>query len=161
MPLAPQSRGAERVIVRAYELLDYTVGVDAAGIGGSDLIKGEDSDDTIHGQRGNDVLYGDGWDDDLYGGTGDDKIFGGSGEDGVVADDGTIKTSRNGVAEPLHGLAATAQSLIDLPGPTTGAGLRAAAAAGRALTMNWCGVVSTSRNRSRSAGVASRPARAR
>ena len=120
-PRDPQNRGSERVIPRVYQLLDYTLGNDSVGIGGSDLIKGEDSDDIIHGMRGNDVLYGDGWDDDIYGGTGSDKIFGGSGEDGIVADDGIIKTSRNGTAEPLHGVVASSQTLIELPGPFTGA----------------------------------------
>ena len=85
-------------------------------IGASDLVHGEDGDDVIHGQRGNDVLYGDAWDDDIYGGTGDDKIFGGTGEDGVLGDDGMIKTSRNGVAEPLYGIAASAETEIGIPG---------------------------------------------
>ncbi|MCI0535950.1 MAG: hypothetical protein L0Z50_12060 [Verrucomicrobiales bacterium] len=119
-PQAPQSRGSERVFVRVYQLLDYTIGDDEPGIGGSDLIKGEDSDDIVHGQRGNDVLYGDGWDDDLYGGTGSDRIFGGSGEDGIVADDGVMKTSRNGTPEPLHGMAASTQTAIEA-GNATGA----------------------------------------
>ncbi|HVK13697.1 MAG TPA: hypothetical protein VM597_33430, partial [Gemmataceae bacterium] len=121
-PFTSHPRGSEFVIPRSFLLLDYTPGNDAAGIGGSDLIKAEDGDDIVHGMRGNDVLYGDGWDDDLYGGTGSDKLFGGSGEDGLVADDGLIKTSRNGVAEPLHGLAASAVNVtIALPGPFTGA----------------------------------------
>jgi Ca2+-binding RTX toxin-like protein len=117
---AAQSRGSQRVFVRAFQLLDYTMGSDAAGIGASDLIKGEDGDDIIHGQRGNDVLYGDAWDDDIYGGTGSDKIFGGSGEDGIVADDGLIKTSRNGIAEPLYGIAASTQTVLS-GGHATGA----------------------------------------
>ena len=118
---AGQSRGEVRLVVRAFEHLDYTPGNDAAAIGGNDLVKAEDGDDTVHGQRGNDVIYGDGWDDDLYGGTGSDRIFGGSGEDGVVADDGRIYTARNGVAEPLYGLAATSEAMIELPGPFIGA----------------------------------------
>ena len=101
---APQPRAAVRVVPRSFQLLDYVPGSPDAGIGGSDLVKGEDGDDVIHGQKGNDVLYGDGWDDDIYGGVGTDKIFGGSGEDGIIADDGMIKTSRNGVAEPLYGM---------------------------------------------------------
>jgi Ca2+-binding RTX toxin-like protein len=121
-PFAPHDRGDLRIIPRAYVLLDYTPGDNNSGIGGSDLVKGEDSDDVIHGMRGNDVLYGDSWDDDIYGGTGSDKIFGGSGEDGIIADDGLIKTSRNGVAEPLYGITVNAvNQLIELTGPFIGA----------------------------------------
>ncbi|MBC7730040.1 MAG: hypothetical protein H7242_21025, partial [Microbacteriaceae bacterium] len=120
-PQRTENRGSQRVVVRTFDLLDYTPGNDAVGIGGNDLVKAEDGDDIVHGGRGNDVLYGDGWDDDLYGGTGSDRIFGGSGEDGIVADDGRISTSRNGVAEPLYGIAVSTERLIELPGPFTGA----------------------------------------
>ena len=120
-PQATEQRGAERIVVRTFDLLDYTPGNDAAAIGGNDLVKAEDGDDIVHGGRGNDVLYGDGWDDDLYGGTGSDRLFGGSGEDGLLGDDGRISTSRNGVAEPLYGIGASTERLIELPGPFTGA----------------------------------------
>jgi Ca2+-binding RTX toxin-like protein len=117
-PLALQHRGSLRLIPRAFALLDYTPGVEGPdNIGGSDLIKGEDGDDVIHGMLKNDVLYGDGWDDDVYGGTGRDKIFGGSGEDGLLGDDGLIQTSRNGIAEPLYGIAAQAETVLGIPKP--------------------------------------------
>ncbi|MDO9285445.1 MAG: hypothetical protein Q7U26_11145 [Aquabacterium sp.] len=114
-------RSTDRIVVRTFDLLDYTPGNDAAAIGGNDLVKAEDGDDIVHGGRGNDVLYGDGWDDDLYGGTGSDRLFGGSGEDGLLGDDGRLSTSRNGVAEPLYGIVASTEHLIELPGPFTGA----------------------------------------
>lgn len=100
-----------RIVPRAVELIDYSAnGLDSDDIGASDLIHGEAGDDSIHGTTGNDVLYGDSQDDDLYGESGADWISGGSGEDGVLGDDGKILTSRNGVAEPLYGVAATTQS---------------------------------------------------
>ena len=121
-PATPQSRGPNRIIPRAYQLIDYTPGVASLlDLGGSDLIHGEDGDDFIYGELGNDVLYGDGWDDQLIGGTGQDKIFGGTGEDSILGDDGLIKIARNGLAEPLYGLTATTQTAISLPGPWTGA----------------------------------------
>ena len=120
-PQATENRGSQRVVIRTFDLLDYTPGNDSVGIGGNDLVKAEDGDDIVHGGRGNDVLYGDGWDDDLYGGTGSDRLFGGSGEDGIVADDGRISTSRNGVTEPLYGISITTERMIELPSPFTGA----------------------------------------
>ena len=63
----------------------------------------------------------------IYGETGDDRIFGdgagrlalrqlrrrldlgGAGDDGVLGDDGLLLLARNGIAEPLYGLAATTQ----------------------------------------------------
>src|SRR5262249_9156422 len=121
-PFAPQSRGTVRIIPRAYQLLDYTPGVAATtDIGASDLIHGEDGDDFMHGEVGNDVMYGDGWDDQMIGGTGLDKFFGGTGEDSILGDDGLIKISRDGLAEPLYGLTATTQTAVALPGPWTGA----------------------------------------
>ena len=115
-PFEGQSRGDLRIVVRAYALLDYTAGDATAGIGGSDLIKAEDGDDIVHGMIGDDVIYGDGWDDDLIGGVGADKIFGGSGTDGIIGDDGFVKTSRNGVAEPLSGLPGEQQKVLTTPG---------------------------------------------
>ena len=120
-PQQRQSRGELRIIPRAVVKLDYTYGDDAAGLGASDLIYGEDGDDTILGMRGNDVLYGGGWDDNLIGGTGDDRLLGGTGEDGILGDDGIIRTSRNGLAEPLNGIAASTETVLALPGPFIGA----------------------------------------
>jgi Ca2+-binding RTX toxin-like protein len=65
---------------------------------------------------GGDALYGEGQDDDILGGYGHDWISGGTGDDSVLGDDGRISTSRNGTAEPLHGIAATAQQTISTPG---------------------------------------------
>jgi Ca2+-binding RTX toxin-like protein len=121
-PFGGQSRGPNRIIPRAYQLLDYSYAVQGANdIGAADLIHAEDGDDFVHGEVGNDVLYGDGWDDQLIGGTGRDKIFGGTGEDSILGDDGLLKIARDGLAEPLYGLTATTQTGIALPGPWTGA----------------------------------------
>ena len=108
------------------DLLDGGEGSDElSGGAGRDFLDGGDDKDTLvggigadvlHGGKGDDRLYGDAWDDDIYGGTGSDKVFGGTGEDGIVADDGQIKTSRNGVAEPLYGLAASSEIQIGIPG---------------------------------------------
>jgi Ca2+-binding RTX toxin-like protein len=110
----------EQIVVRAAELLDYTPGgsdYDADGaaldIGGADEIHGESGDDFISGMKGNDVLFGDGQDDDLIGGYGHDWISGGTGQDGVIGDDGRIFTSRNGLAEPLNGIAAIPAGELD------------------------------------------------
>jgi Ca2+-binding RTX toxin-like protein len=121
-PFTTQARGPVRIIPHAYQLLDYTPGVQAnTDRGAWDLIRGEDGDDFIHGEVGSDVMYGDGWDDRIIGGTGMDKIFGGTGEDSILGDDGLIKIARDGLDEPLYGLTATTQTTISLPGPWTGA----------------------------------------
>ncbi len=94
-------RGAQRIIVRAVELIDYTPGgpdYNAAGaatdIGAGDEIHGESGDDFIYGMKGADVLFGDSENDDLIGGWGPDWISGGTGSDGVIGDDGRILTAR-------------------------------------------------------------------
>ena len=121
-PFTTQARGPVRIIPHAYQLLDYTPGVQAnTDRGAWDLIRGEDGDDFVHGEVGHDVMYGDGWDDRIIGGTGMDKIFGGTGEDSILGDDGLIKIARDGLDEPLYGLTATTQTAISLPGPWTGA----------------------------------------
>jgi Ca2+-binding RTX toxin-like protein/Ca2+-binding EF-hand superfamily protein len=113
---------ALRIVVRAAELLDYTPGGtdysgDAANdIGAGDTIRGESGDDFIYGQKGDDVIFGDAQDDDIIAGYGNDWISGGTGDDGVIGDDGRIYTSRNGTAEPLNGVTATAQDSISTPG---------------------------------------------
>jgi hypothetical protein len=119
-----EDRGELRIIPRAVELLDYTLGgpdfkpAEAAlDIGASDEIHGEAGDDFIYGMVGSDVLFGDGQDDDLIGGYGNDWFSGGTGQDGVIGDDGRIFSSRNGTAEPLNGvMTATAEEDIDTPG---------------------------------------------
>jgi Ca2+-binding RTX toxin-like protein len=118
-----EERGDLRILVRAAELLDYTVGgLDydptetqaASDIGAADELHGESSDDFVYGQVGNDVLFGEGQDDDLIGGYGHDWISGGTGDDGVLGDDGRIYTSRNGTAEPLYGIAAIPDGGLNL-----------------------------------------------
>ena len=94
----------ERIIPRAFRLLDYVEGAATGNVGAADLVHGEAGDDTIHGQTGNDVLFGEGQDDDIVGGTGFDRIYGGTGQDGLLGDDGKMLTSRNGIAEPLNRL---------------------------------------------------------
>ena len=131
--------GSDRLVVRAVEYLDYTiggpdiVGAPTTDIGGGDEIHGEAGDDAIHGQMGGDVLFGDGQDDVLIGGWGHDWISGGTGNDGILGDDGRLFVSRNsssGVtaagtacsvgggcfAEPLYGVLATTQADISTPG---------------------------------------------
>ena len=116
------SYGPQKIVVRAQTPLDYTPGGAPADLGDADTILGEAGDDTVRGLTGNDVLFGDGQDDDLYGGTGHDRIYGGSGEDGILGDDGWLRTSRNGLTEPLNGVTTpNAQAQIALPGPDTGA----------------------------------------
>lgn len=119
-----EDRGAERIVVRAMQLLDYTLGgSDFAGgtytafgqaqrlgqpadNGLADLIYGESGDDHIFGMTGSDVMFGNSDDDDIVGGYGHDWISGGTGQDGVLGDDGLIFTSRNSIqGEPLYGIA--------------------------------------------------------
>ena len=97
-----EDRGSLRIIPRAVQFLDYTMGGSAYNAaraatdrGRGDEIHGEAGDDQIYGMTGNDVLFGDGQDDDLIGGYGDDWISGGTGDDGILGDDGRLSTSRN------------------------------------------------------------------
>ena len=105
----------QQLVVRSVRLLDYTPGgpnVSSASliddIRGDDEIHGESGDDTIYLGAGNDIAYGDAGDDDIVGGWGHDWISGGTGQDGVLGDDGRIFTYRNGTAEPLNGVCASA-----------------------------------------------------
>ncbi|MFU8789007.1 MAG: calcium-binding protein [Methylobacter sp.] len=110
----------ESIHVRVLDWLNYTPGV--GGLGAADVIQGEGGDDIIYGLTGNDVLFGNAGNDDIYGGSGHDRIYGGTGDDGIIADDGIIYTSINGLTEPLHGInAINSQTLLTLPGPTVGA----------------------------------------
>jgi Ca2+-binding RTX toxin-like protein len=93
---------SERVVPRAWSLLDYSWRVTApSDRGQADLVHGEAGDDLILGEIGDDVLFGDGQDDTIIGGTGNDRIYGGTGEDSILGDDGYFRTSRNGLVEPL------------------------------------------------------------
>ncbi len=106
-----------RIIPRAFQLLDYDPFNPGPEIGAGDVVHGETGDDIIHGMSGSDIIYGEGQDDDIYGGLSNDWISGGAGDDAVLGDDGKIFTSRNGLTEPLQGLAvATTQSNISTPG---------------------------------------------
>ena len=112
----------ERIVPRAWTLLDYTYGTAAAtDIGGADLVHGESGDDLVLGQVGNDVLFGDGQHDTVIGNTGNDRIYGGSGDDAIIGDDGYYKTSRNGLTEPLWDVtvAHVTNVLEAIPGPFT------------------------------------------
>ena len=81
-------------------------------IGAGDLIWGENGDDSIYGEGGADTIYGNAGNDSLYGQSGTDWIDGGNGDDGVLGDDGLLLAARNGIAEPLYGLAATTQETL-------------------------------------------------
>ena len=103
--------GVETIRVRTVEWLDYTAGgpeydpvSQALDQGAGDYIHGEAGNDFINGMAGSDILFGDAHDDDITGGYGHDWISGGTGQDGVLGDDGIIRTSRNGSAEPLFGI---------------------------------------------------------
>jgi Ca2+-binding RTX toxin-like protein len=115
--------GSLPIVVRGIELLDYTPGgmdfaaaAAALDLGAADELHGESGDDVIYGMVGADVLFGESHDDDVLGGYGHDWISAGTGDDGVLGDDGRISTSRNGLPEPLYGLAAEAQRTISTPG---------------------------------------------
>ena len=117
---------AQKIVVRAAQLLDYTPGgfdYDASKAdkdnGAADIIRGESGDDFIYGMVGSDILFGDAQDDDIIGGYGYDWISGGTGDDGVLGDDGRIYTSRNSatVDEPLYGIGIVTVDLeISTPG---------------------------------------------
>jgi Ca2+-binding RTX toxin-like protein len=101
------------IIPRAYITLDYTPGTGSPNDnGGADVIHGEAGNDLIHGETSNDVIYGEGQDDSIIAGAGDDWVSGGTGDDAVLVDDGWITPSRNGLAEPLYGIAASVQQTI-------------------------------------------------
>ncbi|MFO0865541.1 MAG: hypothetical protein U0744_12975, partial [Gemmataceae bacterium] len=116
---------ANKIIPRAVELIDYTPGgptfnvLALNDVGGGDEIHGEAGDDTVYGMTGADRLFGDGQDDDLIGGWGADWINGGAGDDGVLGDDGRLWTSRNGMAEPLYGIAAIPPNQLNQTVTTT------------------------------------------
>ena len=127
--------GGLRLIPRAMQQLDYTLGGGDFAGGGydavsgqatptgkpadnglADLIHGESGDDIIFGMTGSDVMFGEGQDDDLVGGYGDDWISGGTGQDGVLGDDGLIRTSRNSTSgESLYGVAGLLPAAQDDP----------------------------------------------
>ncbi len=119
-------REAQRIIVRAVELLDYTLGGPdfdmasaATDIGAGDEIHGGSGDDFIYGMVGSDVLFGDSEDDDIIGGWGLEWISGGTGDDGVLGDGGRIYTSRNSTifGESLFGIAALSAVDVEIDTP--------------------------------------------
>lgn len=117
------SDAGHKIVPRAFVLLDYTQGARGPSDRGTDdLIHGEGGDDTIQGMTGNDVIFGEAQDDDIYGGSGYDRLYGGTGDDGILGDDGKLRTSRNGLIEPLNNLfTANQQTLVEMPGPFIGA----------------------------------------
>jgi Ca2+-binding RTX toxin-like protein len=120
----------EHIVPRAVRLLDYSptgepytscnpaspadcaTYVGAGNIGAADFLFGESGNDTIYGETGSDTIFGGGQDDTLIGNAGNDWISGGTGDDGILGDDGLLLLARNGVAEPLYGLAATTQTTL-------------------------------------------------
>jgi Ca2+-binding RTX toxin-like protein len=116
------NRGDIRIVPRAMEQLDYSLGGadynageyingaaqllgQAADNGAGDLIHGESGDDYIFGMTGSDVIFGESDDDDIIGGYGNDWISGGTGLDGILGDDGLLYTSRNSIdGESLYGV---------------------------------------------------------
>ena len=126
MEFVYDSKYEGKIIPRAAELLDYTLGgLDFSAalakndIGGSDEIHGESGDDVIYGMLGDDILFGEGQDDDLIGGGGHDWISGGTGQDGILGDDGRIFTSRDSVrGEPLYGVSGVGSDELDFEIPT-------------------------------------------
>ena len=81
-------------------------------IGAADFLLGGPGNDVIYGETGNDAIYGNGQNDQLYGNSGSDWISGGTGNDGILGDDGLLLVARNGIAEPLYGIAATTQLVL-------------------------------------------------
>ncbi len=112
-----ENRGGLRIVVRAYDTLDYSpIESITTSIGGVDVIHGESGDDFIHGQTGDDILFGDGENDEMFGERGRDWMSGGTGDDAMLGDNGYVLTSRNTVAEPLYGVTPTTQAYISEPG---------------------------------------------
>ena len=117
-PSAPQPAGGPSSSFRGRSCSSTTRpgSPDAAGIGGSDLVKGEDGDDVIHGHaRQRRPLRRRVGRRHLRRRPAATRSSAAAARTGSVADDGMIKTSRNGVAEPLYGLAASAGERHDRP----------------------------------------------
>ena len=131
------------MIPRAVKLLDYTYGgPDFAGtpisqvpsdIGGTAEIHAESGDTQIYGGPNLDYLFGGSGNDLITGGYGGKWISGGNGETGeasgqqtinttgILGADGRLELSRNGIPEPLYGIAAvpageTLNQVISTPG---------------------------------------------
>jgi Ca2+-binding RTX toxin-like protein len=124
------------IVPRAVRRLDYTPGgpdlnggeagplVSAAhalnhfgDIGGPFEVHAEGGDAWIYGGPNAGVIYGGGQNDTIITGYGNDWVSGGRGQSCIIAGDGQCYASREQVAEPLYGIAATPlQSLIANPG---------------------------------------------
>lgn len=114
---AYENRGDLRIVVRAYDTLDYSpIESVTTSIGGGDVIHGESGDDFIHGMTGRDILYGDAENDEIFGERDKDWLSGGTGDDAMLGDNGFVLTSRNSVAEPLYGVTPTVQVFVATPG---------------------------------------------
>jgi Ca2+-binding RTX toxin-like protein len=119
-----ENRGDKRIVVRAYDWLDYSpVESVTTSIGGRDVVHGESGDDFIHGMTGDDILFGDAEDDQVFGERGKDWISGGTGDDALLGDNGFVLTSRNTLTEPLFGITAqnvTSQQYVSVQSPRMG-----------------------------------------
>jgi hypothetical protein len=118
------------IIPRAARLLDYTPGGPAYAptaaqamndIGGLSEIHGENGDKFIFGEGGfnltgtkGNVIYGGGQYSQIVGGYGNNWISGGAGPATIIGQDGRIFTSRNGLSEPLNGVAAIPANQLNL-----------------------------------------------
>jgi hypothetical protein len=112
---------AKQIIVRGFDLLDYTIPESPTDIGAADKIYGEAGDDTLHGEVGDDLMYGNGNDDNLYGGQGDDLIYGGAGDDSISnSDELKAPPPAEGQAGAAEGNGADGTAagtvILDLPG---------------------------------------------
>jgi Ca2+-binding RTX toxin-like protein len=58
------------------------------GMGGNDMLYGDQNSDQVYGGTGNDVVSGGGGQDRVFGGSGNDNVQGGSGNDRVYGDAG-------------------------------------------------------------------------
>jgi hypothetical protein len=117
--------GTQFVIPHAVQLLDYSYGgpdfnaaAAASNIGGTAEIHAESGDTQIYGGPNLDYLFGGSGNDLITGGYGGKWISGGNGDTGetsgrqtinttgILGSDGRLAMSRNGIAEPLYGIAA-------------------------------------------------------
>ena len=123
----------EHIVPRAVTLLDYSPYGDAsyttcnplvpdwcvqvpgtgANIGAGDFLYGESGNDVVYGETGDDRIYGNGAGRLALRQLRQRLDLGGTGDDGVLGDDGLLELARNGVAEPLYGLAATTQVTLE------------------------------------------------
>ncbi|MFN6979157.1 MAG: Ig-like domain-containing protein, partial [Gemmobacter sp.] len=78
--------------------VDRTIGIEASGGSGGDVLEGTGGNDTLSGRGGNDTLRGFGGDDVLFGGIGNDLLIGGGGNDQLSGERGN-DTLRGGAGQ--------------------------------------------------------------